>query len=165
VEDGQNDLKDAGNDPKGGQLGGIICVILPFLCSGHDPSPPDPPKPINICAAKCEKSCSKPSTLPLPPIQEDCDAIVNEFATRNPQKFTVGPGKTFDKVNGTCRVFFQNNGTKELEYCWKEFGEEAKATAAPCFPPHQPFLTLGICSSGDTNTGVWGFTIGHSEAP
>jgi hypothetical protein len=89
----EQSLKEASHSDGGG-LGGILCDILPLLCqTPKPPPPPPPPGPVNICGASCayilctnvvkyrlhsldvgDKSCSKPK--PLPPIQDDCDAVI-----------------------------------------------------------------------------------------
>ncbi|KAI0819692.1 hypothetical protein BC628DRAFT_966382 [Trametes gibbosa] len=114
----------------------------------------------NVCNEICTDVCAQSGRLP--PISDDCDALMNAITVLNGQilpTFDVEPNHVQTITSGTCRFFFQNNGPEPLEYCWLSLAQTASQAGNACFPPVQPMSSEGLCVSGDSS---WEVGAAHS---
>ncbi|KAI0086743.1 hypothetical protein BDY19DRAFT_995496 [Irpex rosettiformis] len=115
---------------------------------------PTPTPTNNVCNQLCSNTCG--SLGSLPPISEDCQTIFDSITILGGSvapTFEVPPNSIQQLTFGTCRVFFENlSAGQSLTYCWSALANTSSAAGTQCFPPTQPVMTLGLCTSA---SGLW----------
>ncbi|KAI0776870.1 hypothetical protein BD413DRAFT_469227, partial [Trametes elegans] len=114
----------------------------------------------NVCGEICNTVCAISGAVP--PANADCEALVNAVNALSEEispTFIVAPNHVQSISSGTCRFFFENLGSKPLEFCWSSLAQTAQAAGNACLPPVKPTMTEGLCiaPNGSWEVGYVGF--------